>query len=268
MSFSFCISDDIMIPREGLLMKRAIVLILVLLFSIGIASASEAGTGARVITTGNVKIRTEPSLEGEVLCSVPKGTLLIYEPDFDCIGVYTDDRGVDWYQVRIQMGSSGWVSSKYAELIISPEIKYVSAEKAREYIDVSEYWYEGYDALINALALDCLIPYLNEDMRDSFESWTNYITSYDESIEIGGIETCVMTISGPGYSFCGAAVGMDIDTADECILDGGLEFDYDRYDEGCYCYFRPTEDRFTDTMLRMYHKDGFVTIIECEPMYA
>ena len=75
--------------------------------SSGKKSASGSTTAT---TTGDVNLRDEPSLDGDVIISIPEGTRLEY------LGkVSTDERGVDWYRVSYK-GHKGWASSKYTRL--------------------------------------------------------------------------------------------------------------------------------------------------------
>lgn len=66
---------------------------------------------AEVKTTANVWMRTGPGLDYDTITSFPEGKSLKY------LGEYSvDDRGVTWY--RVAGGeNTGWVSSRYAELI-------------------------------------------------------------------------------------------------------------------------------------------------------
>lgn len=75
------------------------------------SSTKKSGGGsATATTTGDVNLRDEPSLDGDVIISIPEGTRLEY------LGkVSTDERGVDWYKVSYK-GHKGWASSKYTRL--------------------------------------------------------------------------------------------------------------------------------------------------------
>lgn len=60
--------------------------------------------------TGNVNMREEPNLNGNVITSISKGATVDFLGD-----VSTDERGVDWYRIRYK-GNEGWTSSKYTKL--------------------------------------------------------------------------------------------------------------------------------------------------------
>lgn len=60
--------------------------------------------------TGDVNMRDQPSLNGQVIISIPQGSTVEFLGN-----VSTDDRGVDWYNVNYG-GHTGWTSSKYTEL--------------------------------------------------------------------------------------------------------------------------------------------------------
>ena len=57
--------------------------------------------------TGDVYLRDEPSLRGQVITSIAKGSTVEFLG-----GVSTDERGVDWYYIRYG-GRTGWSSSRY-----------------------------------------------------------------------------------------------------------------------------------------------------------
>lgn len=65
---------------------------------------------SEVVTTGKVNLRDEPSLDGEVIGTVTKGTHLVYSAWRS-----TDDRGVEWYRVEYE-GGTAWISSRYSKL--------------------------------------------------------------------------------------------------------------------------------------------------------
>ena len=70
-----------------------------------------AQEGIQIVeTTGNVNLRTKPSLSGTVIDSVPAHKELEYRGQ-----VSRDDRGVDWYAVWYG-NEAVWISSKYATL--------------------------------------------------------------------------------------------------------------------------------------------------------
>ena len=65
--------------------------------------------GSKIVTTGNVNVRSGPGLDFRSLGTVSSGTSLTYDGASE-----KDGRGVRWYRVRYH-GSFGWVSSKYSK---------------------------------------------------------------------------------------------------------------------------------------------------------
>ena len=80
--------------------------------STGSSSGSSSGSwgggysGGDLIATGNVDLRKDPNLKGEIITSIPAGDSMTYVHTID-----TDERGVEWYQVEYK-GMDGWVSSQ------------------------------------------------------------------------------------------------------------------------------------------------------------
>ena len=73
--------------------------------------AKETGdhpTSGSLTITGNAYMRKQPFLEGDIITTLKKGTIVPYN------GVSTDDRGVDWYSVYYDY-DYGWVSSANAK---------------------------------------------------------------------------------------------------------------------------------------------------------
>ena len=71
------------------------------------ARRGEVDISGTVTTTGDVNLRTGPSLDYSSRGAVPEGEVLSYDR------TEQDDRGVTWYRVRYD-GQRGWISSKYA----------------------------------------------------------------------------------------------------------------------------------------------------------
>lgn len=66
------------------------------------ATAQEPVTGTVYVTASALNVRSEPSMEGEVIASAKQGTAL---------GVVRSDES--WTRVRLADGTVGWVSSRY-----------------------------------------------------------------------------------------------------------------------------------------------------------
>ena len=88
--------------KKGLFRGLALALILVLLCGAALAEGR---------TTGNVWRRTGPGLDYEQIISFSEGKSLEYLGESS-----EDDRGVAWYKVS-GGGYTGWVSSRYSELV-------------------------------------------------------------------------------------------------------------------------------------------------------
>ena len=101
------------IPRMG---RPAFLLVLLLLLA-GVLFATPAGIalaqdeppfGEDVVTattTANLNIRNAPSLDGEILTTLPAGTLVGFTG-------LTDESG-DWVQVDAANGPTGWVAAAF-----------------------------------------------------------------------------------------------------------------------------------------------------------
>ena len=180
-------------------MKKLISTIMVLLILTGIANA-------QIVTTGNVNVRTGPGLEYDIIGSIPEGEAMY----FYSYCTEADERGVDWYLAACNE-LNGWVSSKYAQHYVFDGA--VSAEEAEKYIDVSEYFDETIDAAAEKTGLK---NYYRKNSDDA------PIVYFDKSLVIGRVDSKFMSITGPGYSIYGAAVGMNIDEACEKLAEAGM----------------------------------------------
>ena len=86
----------------------------VIIKTLGVALALALLCGAalaEVKTTGNVWMRKGPGLNYDQVTSFSSGKSLTYEGESS-----VDDRGVAWYKVS-DGKNTGWVSSKYSELV-------------------------------------------------------------------------------------------------------------------------------------------------------
>ncbi len=63
-----------------------------------------------ILTTGSLNMRSGPALSYDQVTTVPSGTSL------EAYAAEDDERGVTWYQVTYD-GYTGWISSKYAEIV-------------------------------------------------------------------------------------------------------------------------------------------------------
>ena len=90
-------------------MKRLFVSMILLAFLLVCLGGS--ALAATVVFTGNSNVRSSPSINAASLGVVSSGSYLeyLYEDS-------TDNRGVIWYKVRYG-NMSGWVSSKYSDVV-------------------------------------------------------------------------------------------------------------------------------------------------------
>ena len=80
-------------------------------FSGGGDGGNSTPSGAYVRASGDLNVRSRPSLNGSVLGSMSAGEMSEYLGESE-----TDDRGVAWYKIAFR-GGAGWVSSRYGDLI-------------------------------------------------------------------------------------------------------------------------------------------------------
>ena len=218
---------------------------------------------AEVRTTGNVNLRSGPGLDYATIASVQSGVSRTYLGQTS-----VDDRGVAWYEVDYD--GACWISSKYAELIgeVGPSIVDIAgqlmqelnesgavysehrgeinwdAEAARDYIDVSQYYLKDLEEAAEALALSNFEEVASEAPNQYF----------DDSLTIGGYSIVeYFNLCGPGYTFFGAAPGMEIAQVKELLAEAGLVL-YD--DDGDVVIF---EHRASEESL--YDSDGFDSCI-------
>ena len=159
-------------------MKRlACSVLIILLLALGIAAAGESF--GSVYLTGDVNVRDKPGLDGSKITTIKAGNTLEYAGN-----QMADDRGVYWYRVYLTDGSTGWVSSNYAQL--TENTYYVPDKSAADndlYIglaDVSadkvftraqiESWYGVFDCseLINVTDVDISADGAMQELRVCF----------------------------------------------------------------------------------------------------
>lgn len=66
---------------------------------------------ASIYTTGDVHVRTSPSLDGESIGVIKMGNVATFLNE-----TAEDDRGVVWYRIDYEGAESAWVSSRYSRL--------------------------------------------------------------------------------------------------------------------------------------------------------
>lgn len=220
-------------------MKRFLSLLMVVILLVGTASA-------QMLTTGSVNVRSGPGLEYNTIGSIAEDELLVFR---DLVEV--DERGVEWYCIGYK-NLNGWVSSKYVKSIVEP-VDEVSAEKISRYKEIAQYFdAEDIDKAAKEIGLDqYYLPYGDEGP-------TVY---YDESLVFGVKNVQYMTLTGPGYTIHGAAVGMTLEEVGAKLREAGFVGWSD--EEDCTSFESPTPEGSDlelefDSVLYISHENGIV----------
>lgn len=208
------------------MMKRhlKIMLAVVLALMIGAAALAE------VRTTANVWMRAEPDKESAQITSLPEGASLEYLGE-----TRVDDRGVAWYKVA-HNGQSGWVSSRYSELIGEESAVAEPApepfETALPTSDPGSDWFTGapaegsvevsvyYGADLMSAATELALPGFRKDEHSEVPN-----QYYDGALTLAGYNAveCI-AVEGAGYTVFGVGVGMDAFEAAARLGAAGLDF--------------------------------------------
>ena len=188
-------------------MKKILAIILALL-CLGSALAAE------VVTTGNVNLRVGPGLDYDVLASVPADTRLEYLSETS-----VDERGVAWFLVAYGDGEA-WISSRYSQLAdgAAPAV-----EDARPAIPVNDF--SGSAELLPLYRTDLLAAAYALNLPEYARVENSEVPNRysDDALMLAG-NTAVecIVLSGAGYTFAGAGVGMDAAQAKAALLAEGL----------------------------------------------
>lgn len=224
-------------------MKRWMSLLLAaaLLFCLGAPALAED----MVYTTASVNLREGPGLSYAKIAALPSGTGLEY------LGrISTDDRGVDWYQVRYY-GEAVWISSRYAYLdpeaiansytgdgnldygqevtaipLATPQAEITAVPSFDDeatlaptigvpgMIELSPYYQTGLQDSAIALGLTEYRQDENSELRNMY---------YNDVLLIAGNDTTEhMRVTGTGYTIFGVYVGMDMTSAQAVLTAAGL----------------------------------------------
>jgi hypothetical protein len=208
---------------------------------------------AEVKTTGDVWLRTGPGLDYESVAILKTGRTYEYLGESS-----VDERGVAWYRISVD-DKTGWVSSRYSELIGEAAEAGAEAEEAAEpeptqvpasqsALDAGilfsqddaeptpEPMAEEAPAPANAptRAVELSGYYLNNLVETANEigliSYRQVESEapfqyYDDSVIIAGnqqVENIV--VYGGGYEVYGVSVGMNINAARACLNAAGLDY--------------------------------------------
>lgn len=187
-------------------MKRILAMIMALMLLCGAALAE-------VRLSGDVNVRTGPGLDYDTLGTMRKGSVLEF---LGRIG--TDDRGVAWYYVT-DGRTTGWVSSKYAEL---------SGEDVAQAENLSEYCGQPLDEAAAMLGLDEAAGVQSIVAR---QFW-------GDAVVLGGEDrVSYIGVRGKGYGMFGVAPGMALDDAVAQLASAGLALTF-RSDYGAMFDYR------------------------------
>ena len=186
---------------------------------------------AEVRTTGNVWMRSEPSLQGQQITSFPENTTLQYLGETS-----VDDRGVAWYKVS-KGSDTGWVSSRYSELLNEQSVVVADATRpegaeqpaeeaqpaggdwltgaAEDLVEVSGWYRESLLDAASALELTGFRFDANSEIPYQYSDEGLTLAGYDRVDYVG--------VTGPGWSVFGVALGMDAETAASKLSLAGLD---------------------------------------------
>ena len=226
-------------------MKRIVCALTAL--TLAVCLCAPALADAIVYTTASVNLREGPGL------GYPKITALQAGTGLESLGrVSTDDRGVDWYQVRYY-GEAVWISSRYSYL--DPEAVVDSYDDdEEEYLDFNQQVTDI--PLATPQAEITMVPSFDDEatlaptfgVPGMIELSTYYKTSlkgsaialglkdykldetsevrnmyYNDVLLIAGEENVEhFRVTGTGYTIFGVYVGMDVGSAQGVLTAAGL----------------------------------------------
>ena len=183
-----------------------------------------------VRTTGNVWLRANPDKESEQVTSYPENTSLEYLGETS-----VDDRGVAWYKVK-KGEYTGWVSSRYSELIgeESNVVETQPTADAQPAAETGSSWFTdgaadaengvevaGYYR-VQLMAAATALSLTNFRSEDNSEVPYQY---YNDALTIAGnTDVEYIGVSGAGYTVYGVSVGMDAAAATDALVAAGLDF--------------------------------------------
>ena len=227
-------------------MKRIFCLMLAILMLMGAASA-------QILTTGSVNVRSGPGLEYDTVGSIAEGELVFYRHQTE-----VDERGVEWHFIGYKM-LNGWISSKYAKSLVGP-VDEVSSKEISRYKEVAQYFdADDIEKAAKKIGLEGYsYPYGEEGPSVHF----------DESLLFGVKNMQYMSLSGPGYTIHGAAVGMKIEEAAKKLKKAGLVAANDDPDCGAFERIASKDSWLiegeADSVIYLYENEGIVYMIDWE----
>ena len=208
-------------------------------------------TMAEVRTTGDVWLRTGPGLNYDKAVSIGTGKSMEFLGESS-----VDDRGVTWYKVSFS-GNTGWVSSRYSELI-GEEAEGAAAtptpsptpspapDAGRSAREAGSLFIEslgdqtpvptstpmtdpssGRVVEMSGYYMDDLVDSANEIGLISYRQVQSEVPFqyYNDAVIVAGnqrVENIV--VFGPGYEVYGVSVGMTLNAARACLNAAGLDY--------------------------------------------
>ena len=220
-------------------MKKTVTLLMVAALVLCLCGTALAE--AIVYTTATVNLREGPGLSYAKITALQPGTGLEYLGQ-----ISTDDRGIDWYQVRYY-GEAVWISSRYSYLDPEAVLDSLDNEEAEAFADIplatpqaeitavpsfddeatlaptfgvpgmielSTYYHAGLKGSAVALGL-------SDYKADEAGELQNMY--YNDVLLIAGNDTLEhFRVTGTGYTLFGVYVGMDIEAARSLLSAAGL----------------------------------------------
>lgn len=224
-------------------MRKLLALLLVLGLLSGVAFAE-------VRTTGNVNLRKGPGLDYDVLGSESTDVELEYLGETS-----TDARGVDWYKVSFK-GGAAWISSKYA-VLSGEDIAPVAYDPDAETVELA-------DCYLQDLEQSAATVGLTNYQEVPSEAPNQY---YDDGAILAGFNTVeYIGLRGAGYTVYGVALGMDVETAKQLLLDAGLDLYSEEWDVLVFEH-RSDENSYVDvdghdSCINLYCENGVVVELD------
>lgn len=202
---------------------------------------------ADVVTTDNVNMRSGPSSDYRVICTIPKDTHVEYV-DEKCRA----NGEVSWYQVKYE-GKKGWIYAEYAkydgvESVIASEYDLANIDS---FLDVSVFFGQNLQTSAKYAKLDGLQEVLHDSVKKYFNDKLTF--SGAENVDFIGLY-------GGEYTVFGVAPGMEISKAAMMLDAKGLALS--SVEEKTISFDCATSAKGYDSILTMNVEDGTVVSIE------
>ena len=202
---------------------------------------------ATVRATGTVNLRKGPGKGYDIITAVTEGTKLPYADE-----TVTDERGVKWYGVWYD-GDKAWISEKFS-VLEGDVVKPIDEQALKTYVEVSGYYGKSLTDAAKKLGLD---THVHNEHSEVPESYT------DGSLALMGYKTVeAMSLTGPGYTLFGVAVGMDQQRVKELLTEAGLDYFGDGYGGAMIFEHLSKNGMDHDGCINVEFKDGIATCLD------